>query len=340
MSNFNFKLDTIKISKIEPSHNNPRGKNIRESDKEFNYLKKSISEFGLLVPLVVRPKNRDKYYLIDGERRLLALRELGILEAPAHVLRSKINNNVAKRVMFHIHTNRLQWEAFQQCIALEPIYQDLKRKYNNDESKIANDLVKHTSTHKRTINDRLNFLRWPLDLKNFVYEKENDRYWTVVEIEKGFIKPAVANFPKYFKRVSIDKVRRLLLEKFLEGYVHAAIEVRKVKAVVQTSSQDKDQHGYASEIIKDLVNKKSYTFEEGMYDFQTRYPHPQSSQKNILKKIINQMISLKEILEEYDFSQFNTSPKKQREAFLEIIDDLDIQIDILKEQYAEIFNGS
>ena len=111
MAEYAFYLKEIEVDKIRTNPDNPRGKFIRDNDDQFQYLKRSIRELGLLVPIVVQEnQNNDEYLLLDGERRYYALKELGIQKAPAHVLKNEITPEIAKALMFHVHTNRKQWD--------------------------------------------------------------------------------------------------------------------------------------------------------------------------------------------------------------------------------------
>ena len=130
----NFTLKPIEVSKIKPNPNNPRGPRIRDNDDQFSYLKRSIKQFGLLVPLVVQELEGEgkKYRLVDGERRYWALKELGFKTASANVIIGKIDKDEVKNIMFHIHTNRVQWSPCQQCKALESLYKQLKIKFDKN----------------------------------------------------------------------------------------------------------------------------------------------------------------------------------------------------------------
>jgi len=304
MERHKFSLETIEISKIEPNPDNPRGPRVRDNDDQFSYLKRSIKEFDLIVPLVVQELKgaEKKYRLVDGERRYRALKELGIKTAPAHVILDEIDKDEVKNIMFHIHTNRVQWDACQQCKALEPLYEQLKDKFKEDENKIAIELVKRTGTNKRTINDRLNFLRWPVNIKNMVYDDRSDLYWTIAEIEGGIIKPAEKNFPNYFKIVNKDEVRKLLLQKYIDGIVRAATEVRKARYIVRTPKENIKQHEYASTIFDKLVKEVGYTFEEAQEEFLAKFPEAEKMMKISYRKLRTQLLKITTILKEYDIS--------------------------------------
>lgn len=326
----NFILKAIEVSKIEPSSNNPRGPLVRDNDDQFRYLKRSIEEFGLIVPLIVQEISGDdkKYKLIDGERRYWALKELGIEFADSHVILNEIDTDEVREIMFHIHTNRVQWGACQQCRALEPLYKRLKDDFEENESKIATELVRLTSTDRRTINDRLKFLRWSDEIKKMVYDERPDLYWTIVEIEGGIIKPVERNFPNYFNIVGKDEVRKLLFQKYIDGTVRVATEVRKAGYIVRTPVESIEQHKYAYRIFDKLVREVDYTFEEAQEEFLARFPEPEKMIKTSYKKVCNQLIKATTILKVYDISlSSEMASETKRERLNEIFEDLERALD-------------
>ena len=77
----------IRISNIEPRSNQPR----KEFDEEsLSALAASISEFGVLQPIIVRenPESPGFYEIIAGERRWRAARLAGLTEIPAIISES------------------------------------------------------------------------------------------------------------------------------------------------------------------------------------------------------------------------------------------------------------
>lgn len=340
MGKCNFILETIEVSKIEPNLNNPRGPLVRDNDDQLIYLKRSIKEFGLIVPLVVQELKgaKKKYRLVDGERRYLALKELGIKNAPAHVILDEIDKDEVKNIMFHIHTNRVQWDACQQCKALEPLYEQLKDKFKEDENKIAIELVKLTGTNKRTINDRLNFLRWPVNIKNMVYDDRSDLYWTIAEIEGGIIKPAEKNFPDYFKKVKKDEVRKLLLQKYIDGIVRAATEARKARYIVRTPKENIEQHKYASMIFDKLVKEVEYTFEEAQENFLAKFPEAEKMMKISYRKLCNQLLKITTIINEYDISLLSKeiAIETKKEELNELLQDLERVLANFKQDFQNL----
>lgn len=70
---------TLRISEIEPNRSQPR----KEFDeKALAELAESISQHGLLQPLLVRPLTLGGYQIVAGERRYRACRMAGLTEVP------------------------------------------------------------------------------------------------------------------------------------------------------------------------------------------------------------------------------------------------------------------
>ena len=71
------KIETIPIEKIKAAPYNPR-KDLKPGDPEYEKLKKSLTEFDLVEPLVW---NRRSGNLIGGHQRLKILQERGDKQA-------------------------------------------------------------------------------------------------------------------------------------------------------------------------------------------------------------------------------------------------------------------
>lgn len=77
------KISKLKISLIDPKSDQPR----KYFDKEaLEELAASITENGLLQPILVREYGEDRYQIIAGERRFRASKLAGLTEIPAIVL--------------------------------------------------------------------------------------------------------------------------------------------------------------------------------------------------------------------------------------------------------------
>ncbi len=73
----------VPISQVEPGLNQPRKKFDPESLQE---LTESITQFGVIQPLIVRRLSTGYYQIIAGERRWRAAKAAGLMEVPVNVI--------------------------------------------------------------------------------------------------------------------------------------------------------------------------------------------------------------------------------------------------------------
>ena len=94
-----------------------------KQDESFKELKQSIKEHGLLEPLLVRPKEFDRFELISGHRRKLALELNGILEVDCYVEELTDEEATIKMVDSNIHRTLIlpSEKAFAYKMKLEAI---------------------------------------------------------------------------------------------------------------------------------------------------------------------------------------------------------------------------
>ena len=84
-------MDNVKINLIKPMTNSPF--TVKE-DEDMQKLRESISQFGLLSPIVIRKlPDTNEYEIVCGNRRLQILNELGYETAP--VLINNLSNDEA-----------------------------------------------------------------------------------------------------------------------------------------------------------------------------------------------------------------------------------------------------
>lgn len=76
------KVITLSASLLEPFQGHPFRV---ASGEEMEQLKESIREYGILSPLLVRPRGDGRYEIVSGHRRKAACEALGITELPALV---------------------------------------------------------------------------------------------------------------------------------------------------------------------------------------------------------------------------------------------------------------
>ena len=116
------KEETIPIDKLHPFSNHPF--HIRR-DLEFSELVDSISESGIITPIIVRPKVGVGYEVISGHRRWEACKELGIESIPARV--EYIDDDEATILMVNSNIQREYVLPSEKAFAYKMKYEALKR---------------------------------------------------------------------------------------------------------------------------------------------------------------------------------------------------------------------
>ena len=77
------RLGILRIAAIHKPDYHPREET---GPEEMKKLVTSISSFGFLYPIIVRPIGKGQYEVLSGSRRLQAMRELGRKTIPAMIL--------------------------------------------------------------------------------------------------------------------------------------------------------------------------------------------------------------------------------------------------------------
>lgn len=312
-------LDFIELEKIQINKKvNPRGPNVRENDPHRENLKESIAQFGILVPLVVRRIDTDKYELIDGERRYWIAKSLKKEKVPAFITHEPLDDKAILQRMFQIHMNREQWGPIEQLKASEGLYAELVKKHKQNVGAIVNDFAKFTGDDTRTARNRIQFLRWPEDLKREIYidPAKHESYWYVVEIEDKIVEPSQKNYPEYFEKVEVDDVRRFLYRKLEEGIVGAAIDVRPAQIIFRSKIVNKNDRRKVHRILNKLVKDVHFTYEEAFEDFVQEFPQLVEPKIPKPRAMLNSIRKLTDILSQYQPEYFDL-PARSKESRLE-----------------------
>ncbi len=119
------RLNKIPTNKLFSNPHNPRMLFDREPLK---VLKASIEKVGILVPLTVySDSKRKRLVILDGQRRWLCAKELGLDEVPVNeVAEPSLVQNIV--TMFQIHKLREDWELMPTALKLELLMEELQEK--------------------------------------------------------------------------------------------------------------------------------------------------------------------------------------------------------------------
>lgn len=147
---------TLKISKIEPNHEQPR-KEFKE--EQLQELADSIRRYGVLQPLLVQKKG-DHYEIIAGERRWRAAKLAGIKEVP--VVIREYNKQQAMEIALIENVQRENLNPIEEALA----YQRLIEEFHLKQEEIAERVAKNRST----ITNSLRLLNLTEEVRNMLVE--------------------------------------------------------------------------------------------------------------------------------------------------------------------------
>ena len=152
-------ISTLKISLVDPKSDQPR----KYFDKDaLEELSASISENGLLQPILVREYGEGRYQIIAGERRFRACKLAGLTEIPAIVLDR--DDKAAAQIALIENIQREDLNPLEEALA----YRSLKEEYDMTQEELAERVGKSRSA----VANSIRLLDLPEEILTMVAAKE------------------------------------------------------------------------------------------------------------------------------------------------------------------------
>lgn len=155
----NNEIVSLKISQIEPNRSQPR----RSFDEEaLQELAQSISEHGVLQPILVRPQIYGGYQIVAGERRYRASRLAGLTEIPAIV--RELSDGETMQIALIENLQRRDLNALEEAEG----YKTLIEEYGFSQEDVARTVGKSRSA----VANILRLLGLPDEIKPLLEEEK------------------------------------------------------------------------------------------------------------------------------------------------------------------------
>lgn len=215
------KITELPIIRIRPNKSQPR-KQFNES--ELKALSQSISENGILQPLIVRKITSSEYEIVAGERRLRASALAGLKKVPCIVVKCSDKESAVYALLENLQ--RADLGIFEEARGISRLI----RRYGLTQEQAAEKLGKTQST----IANKLRLLR----LSN------EEQEW----IEKSGLSERHA---RALLRIEDEELRR----KALSGVITDGLNVSQTEAFVSSliqSTPKKQNRGKSKAVIKDI----------------------------------------------------------------------------------------
>lgn len=258
MSEDNTTLVIIDASSIAANVDNPR----RLFDKDdLKYLRESIKEFGILVPLIVYKEDTGgrKYTLLDGERRLRCARDLELTKIPANIIdRPNRLHNIL--TMFNIHNVRKDWEMVPTALKLETILRLLKKENisNIRLAKLTGMSAIRVAECRRILTFERKYIDMALELDT--NKRIRGDFFSQLALPLAQIK----NFPEIVDKYGKDKFIDKMIEKYREGTIVNHInEFRMLKKVLISTEKGVSKKTILIS-LKKFLESKPITDDDGI----------------------------------------------------------------------------
>lgn len=151
------KVQSLKVEQIQTSRFQPR---LKFSQAKIEELANSIRGQGVIQPVLVRAVDVDRYELIAGERRLRAVKHLGIAEIPAIVRRVADADVLEMSIIENIQREELN--PLEEAKA----YRRLAQEFGHSQDHIAGRVGKD----KTSVSNLLRLLNLPEFIQDFLSE--------------------------------------------------------------------------------------------------------------------------------------------------------------------------
>ena len=253
-------IKKLSISVLVSNKFQPRKIFDEESLKD---LSDSISERGIIQPIIVRKSNDDKakFEIIAGERRWLAAQKAGLHEVPVVIIKADDLKSLEFAIVENVQRNDLN--AIEEAQG----YQHLIKDFSYDQEKVAKFIGKSRSH----VTNFLRLLTLPSEVINLVESKKltpghakilvglsNANFVAKKILEKNFSVRQTENFVKIFKikRNSLKSTKNSnlqSLENSIADKVGLNVRINNTKkntGNIKIEYKDLDQLNKIIEIIK------------------------------------------------------------------------------------------
>jgi ParB/RepB/Spo0J family partition protein len=236
----------VLVDKIDANSLNPRRV---FPERELDSLCRSIVSVGCIVVPLIGFQKGDRVVLLDGERRLLAAKRLGLKEVPMNVIPEPLSDPANIRAMFTIHREREEWNPVARAKSLAQL-REMEPDLTPDE------LVKMSGMTESRIREAEYILSFPADLQDRALNQHVRDYGIrpayLVEIGRA-LESAQKTFPGIIEHYGREKIIRRLIAKIDNRTIRNATNFRRLTEVMEFANEKQ-----ALEIFDRLVNDEQF----------------------------------------------------------------------------------
>lgn len=241
---------------------NPANPRIIFREQEMQELLDSIDEVGIRVPIIVY-EERQRYILIDGERRWRCATKLNLRAMPAivHPKPTKLENLL---MMFNIHNVRVAWDLLPMAFKLREI-RDLIAKQGQATN--YKHLSAITGLSAATVKRAFELLDLPMKYQNLLLEeakKPKEKQEVTADLFVEIIKSrnVIERYiPEVFDEVTPRKYLDAMVAKYRAKIIPSVTAFRSVSKIARAERAGESPQE-AAPVIVQLVTDPQFTIDE------------------------------------------------------------------------------
>lgn len=312
-----YKIDEINPNRIAINPENVRDETEEqiESDENFQRLKESVFEFGVLVPLVVKPfgKYNKDFLLIDGERRLRAALSTNQTLVPVHIL-TKSNKKEEILYAFQIHMLRKEWTRTAQARALKTIIEQtkheiIKNKSSVSEEEIFDAVLEKTGYGENSLRDLFRVIKYVKYDASILDEIDDSKSYVkfshLVQLEASFVEQVKRMYPELVKYYGLKAIREKVIEKVRLGVIDKTREPMNKLLPLFMNAKTDEQKSFLKKLVIEFLDTKQKTPDEIYRSFELKYPVNKEDLIKMADQAQKKMEDLEAILNSFHAGQFS-----------------------------------
>lgn len=277
-------VKTVPTNSLLPNPHNPR---LLFDKLPLDALRDSIERNGILVPLTVYyDSRRERYVILDGQRRWTCAEQLGIAKVPVNeVAEPSLIENIV--TMFQIHKLREDWELMPTALKLEVLMNETDDRNNKRLSVM-------TGLDEAVVVRCKKLLSYPAKYQDMMLDpdpRKRKKADFFIELYPIVHDRAVRKFT-WFKQ---DTFTRQMLAKAEAGGLRSVTDFRKVKEHITNAVRAKRVRA---------ISAKLRTFAENPTSTPDELAIASAEIQSHAKKLLRSITKLKDDLDEIDAAEY------------------------------------
>lgn len=303
------KVKEIALDDLIANEFNPRARFNEEEEEE---LIDSILSKGILNPIIVYyDSQKNKYVILDGERRFRACKKINVKTIPARVLLKEPNLLESLSLMFHIHNVREDWTEFAISMTIRRIVDEMGKEIDELSSRDLNELTQMTSLSRYKINKYLKFQDYPQSIINKFLELEIEGKAEdqpdpdiLLEMHKP-ISDMREIMPEIIDEFQVDGIIDMCIEKKFNGTITTNKQFRLLSKSLTAAKKGELDVGSLTNEVRRFFSNPEYSAEQ-LYQSTSEVFYQYQS-------VIKTSKSLFDLLRDFQVNELDTNRKDELE---------------------------